>query len=156
MAKTITLENPITAIRRFFAKRKINKLNKQIDKNQAKIQQLEAKYFNQEASKNTTKQEETVTEKVSRMTEKEVNQKFGNKIIFERCSKTLNGKLYWFAKRGNIDGDKFTAWSELTNWLNPSEKPDSNGKIRVFYNYEKPNSLFISQAKKAGFEVSFN
>ena len=66
MSKTITLENPITALGRFLAKRRINKLNKQIDKKQAKIQKLEAKYFQKKASENTTetKQEETKTEKV--------------------------------------------------------------------------------------------
>ena len=102
-------------------------------------------------------QEPTATEKVAQMTEQQVDQKFGKRVEFERCSRphANTGKLYWFAKRGNIDGDKFTAYSELTKWLNPSKKPDSNGKTRVFYNYEKPNGLFITQAKKAGFEVVF-
>ena len=68
MSKTITLENPITALGRFLAKRRINKLNKQIDKKQAKIQKLEAKYFQKKASENTTeKQESTKTEKVATM-----------------------------------------------------------------------------------------
>jgi hypothetical protein len=58
MSKTITLENPITKIGRFFARRSILKMQK-------KIAKLEAKYFNEEASENTTKQEETKTEKVS-------------------------------------------------------------------------------------------
>jgi len=151
MSKTITLENPIVAVGRFFAKRKINKLTKQVDKKNAKIQELEEKYFTENSSNSTTKK----VIKKTQMTEKEVDQKFGNQIIFERCSKPLNGKLYWYAKRGNIDGDKFTAWSELTNWLNPAKKPDTSGKTRVFYNHEKPNGLFIQQAKKAGFEVSF-
>ena len=62
MSKTITLENPITAIGRFFARRSILKMQK-------KIAKLEAKYFNEEASENTTetKQEETKTEKVKTM-----------------------------------------------------------------------------------------
>ena len=46
MSKTITLENPITAIGRFFARRSILKMQK-------KIAKLEAKYFS-EASENTT------------------------------------------------------------------------------------------------------
>ena len=61
MSKTITLENPITAIGRFFARRSILKMQK-------KIAKLEAKYFS-EASENTTetKQEATKTEKVKTM-----------------------------------------------------------------------------------------
>lgn len=62
MSKTITLENPIVAVGRFFAKRKINKLTKQVDKKNAKIQELEEKYFSENSSNSTT------TEKVSQKT----------------------------------------------------------------------------------------
>ena len=65
MTKTITLENPITVIRRKFARRQIRKLTKQIVKKQTKIQKLESKFFeDSDNTKQEEKQEATKTEKV--------------------------------------------------------------------------------------------
>jgi uncharacterized protein YaiL (DUF2058 family) len=148
MAKTITLENPITAIGRFFARRSILKMQK-------KIAKLEAKYFNQKASKNTTKQEEkeTATEKVSRMSKTKVEEKYGKTIIFKPTSR----KTTYYADKGSIDG-KFTAWSELTNWLVVSPNPKNKTENRIFFNFcdEKNIKNFTKQAHKDGFEVEFH
>tara|TARA_R110000803_G_scaffold156664_1_gene221233 strand:+ start:105 stop:563 length:459 start_codon:yes stop_codon:yes gene_type:complete len=102
-------------------------------------------------SDEVTETTETVTEKVARMTEKEVKAKMGNKIVFKRNK--ANRKYH--AESGLIDGE-FTKWANLTKWLLVSENPKVKGENRIFFNYEKPNGLFIKQAKKAGFEVSFN
>ena len=150
MTKTITLSNPITTVRKIFAKRQIAKLQKQINKKSEKIQKLESKFFDSKIE--SDKVPETTTEKITRMTEKEVKAQYGNKIIFKR--NTANKRYH--AEKGNIDNPEFMAYANMTKWLNVSPNPKKPTENRVFFNYEKPNGLFVNQAKKAGFEVVFN
>jgi hypothetical protein len=100
---------------------------------------------------------ETVTKKVNaktantqRMTQEKVLEIHENRIGMIQLP---NGN--WQAKTGDIDG-KFTTWARLTKWLVVSKDPKNNAQNRIFFNHAKPNGLFISQALKAGFEVSFN
>ena len=118
-----------------------------------KLKQKEQEIFSGSESSQKVDEEktETVTEKIARMTEKEVIAKMGNKIVFKRNK--ANRKYH--AESGLIDGE-FTEWAKLTKWLVVSPNPRKEGENRIFFNYEKPNGLFITQAKKAGFEVSFN
>ena len=98
-------------------------------------------------------QKETVTEKVSRMSKNDVEEKFGQTIIFKPTSR----KTTYYADKGSIDG-KFTAWSELTNWLVVSPNPKNKTENRIFFNFcdEKNIKNFTKQAHKDGFEVEFH
>lgn len=117
MSKTITLENPITAVGRFFAKRKINKLTKQVDKKNAKIQELEEKYFSENSSNSTTKKVSQKTKVVSNVyryflqddskkgvCSAQIKRICGNKAIWERAT---NGKKNLYVARiENMPSDK--------------------------------------------------
>ena len=101
-------------------------------------------------SKTVTKKVNAKTANTQRMTQEKVLEIHENRIGMIQLP---NGN--WQAKTGDIDG-KFTTWARLTKWLVVSKDPKNNAQNRIFFNHAKPNGLFISQALKAGFEVSFN
>ena len=148
----VKIQFEIVSPKKWLINRKVKKQEARVEKAQTKLDTLRAKqqkiYGSDEVSETV---KETVTQKIARMTEKEVIAKMGNKIVFKRNK--ANRKYH--AESGLIDGE-FTEWAKLTKWLVVSPNPRKEGENRIFFNYEKPNGLFITQAKKAGFEVSFN
>lgn len=132
MSKTITLENPITAIGRFFARRSILKMQK-------KIAKLEAKYFNEEASENTTetKQEATKTE-TKKSSVQTVLRHF---LIVASNKKDVTKDLQKITKGKKVNWKKAT--SGLKNWYVSSiENMPSNEVDEVMAQYKSYNKYF--------------
>lgn len=156
MTKTVsvTLENPITAIRKRFAKRKIQKLQKQIDKRQEKISMLNEKFF-----------KDSTTEILEKKTESKEIQKMrtlDNKIIFEE---NKSGNLN--ATKGRIDEaiEKIKALEIEPKCVKISKVPfgERKGKYTLFVNVNskfKGTPLNKKHTKnlleKLGYEVVLN
>lgn len=153
MAKTITIENPLTMIGKFMTKRKISKIDKKLAKLSAQKAKLEAKYADDSQNiqigdkdgntHNTTK---------AVMTIEKVESLYGNKIIFKQNARNN----FYHADKGMIDG-KFLEFAKSTKWLNTSPSPKDNTQTRVFFNHTSngQKSLLTKHAKSKGFEVVF-
>lgn len=162
MAKTITLENPLTMIRKGLAKRKISKLQNQIVERQTqivvrqtKIEELNKKYFSTPSNVESSQEVKQVTQ-VTQTTEnleakiESVKAQFGNKIIFKLNNKNGN----YHADKGVIDGE-FIKVAEGTKLTTVSTL---KGKTRVFVNNPTPmkKTQVAKYFAKRGFEVEFN
>ena len=124
--------------RKFFAKRQISKLEKQIETRQTKILKLQAKFFQAKtpAQKQEVKEEVTQTET---QRHKEKMMTLDNKLI--ATSNKSNSNLH--LDKGRID--------EVIEMLQKTPTKDlvvstKNGKTRVFIN--NPNPLKISRITK--------
>ena len=142
MSKTITLENPITMVMRWFAKRKIQKLKKQIDSRNNTINKLEAKYNLNASTPSSVKSTQEVKSNQVEQTTDKLRAKMltlDNKIIAKSNNRNSNLHL----DKGRID--------EVIEMLEKTPTKDlvvstKNGKTRVFLN--SPNPLKIARVKK--------
>ncbi len=137
---SFTLENPITMTRKFFAKRQISKLEKQIETRQTKILKLQAKFFQ---AKTPAQKQEVITQTKTVLDNTEILKAkmmtLDNKIIAKTNNKNSNLHL----DKGRID--------EVIEMLEKNPTKDlvvstKNGKTRVFLN--SPNPLKISRVIK--------
>ncbi len=149
MAKTITLENPLTMIRKWNAKRIIKKNTKEIKKLSLKNEELQAKFFTPSESKT----EEVKTTKAQTKME-DVRKQFDNKIIAKPNTRNSNLHL----DKGMIDEVIAMLKTEQENGKAKDFVISTmkNGKTRVFIN--KPTKLKIARAtkflKNRGWELS--
>lgn len=158
MSKTITLENPITAIGRYLAKRKIVKMSKKVEKLQSTISKLESKYSISKTPSNDfvnfVKDDDipNQTTKKAQMSIKDVSEKFGNKIIFKKNMRNN----HFHADKGMIDG-KFLEYAESTKWLNVSPNPKNSSEMRVFFNHVSngQKALLTKHALTKGWVIQF-
>jgi len=142
---TFEIVNPISALGKKIATRKIEKINAKIEKLNNQKSKLESKFFN-DSKVDSDKVTESINNKTKQMTQDEVSKKFGNKIYF---AKNKNND-FLHADKGNID--EFIKYAKSTKFFVVSNTKD--GKTRVFHNRTTLNGLAKTHAKKHGWEIS--
>lgn len=142
---TIEIVNPISALGKKIATRKIEKINNKIEKLNNQKSKLESKFFNDSKKVDSDKVTESINNETKQMTQDEVTKKFGNKIYF---AKNENND-FLHADKGNID--EFIKYADTTKFFTVSTK---NGKTRVFHNRKTLNGLAVKHAKNHGWEIS--
>ena len=148
---TFEIVNPISALGKKIATRKIEKINAKIDKLNSQKSKLESKFFNDSKkvdSDKVTEATEKIEQQTKQMSKDDVSKKFGNKIIFAKNER--NNFLH--ADKGNID--EFIKYAKSTKFFVVSKDPNNPKQFRVFHNRATLNGLAIAHAKKNGWEIS--